>query len=109
MNGPAHSSRADKIDIEHRLLAALCHPELDQHTRTTILLSLSDYRFTAPDHEVVYRALSAISAKVFTATVSSLTQAVTRMGFPDIDLRGLFTGPALTPRETASLLARLKS
>jgi hypothetical protein len=37
----------------------------------------------------------------------ALTQAVTRMGFPDMDLRELFEEGCPTPEEIPVLLARL--
>jgi hypothetical protein len=107
MGSPGHSSRAEQIEIERKLLAALCQHDLNAVTRAAILHSLENHRFTESDHEVVYRALTAIFSAGRTNSLETLTQAVTRMGFPDMDLRELFTESPPTPDEIASLLACL--
>jgi replicative DNA helicase len=107
MGSPGHSSRAEQIEIERKLLAALCQHDLNAVNHAAILHSLENHRFTESDHEVVYRALTAIFSAGRTNSLETLTQAVTRMGFPDMDLRELFTESPPTPDEIASLLACL--
>jgi replicative DNA helicase len=107
MDGSTNPSRELQIDAERKLLVALCQSTLSPETRATILSRLSNHRFAEPDHEVVYRALAAMPAMDHADALQALTQAVTRMGFPDLDLGGLFKEYSLTPDELASLLSRL--
>jgi replicative DNA helicase len=95
------------MDAERKLLAALCQSALAADTRAIILRRLRDHSFAEPDHEVVYRALVAMPAAGAPEALQGLTQAVTRMGFPDLDLSDLFKKYSPPPDELVLLLARL--
>ena len=99
--------RESRIEAERKLLAALCQGALDARTRGTILQRLKHYVFAEPDHEVLYRALATMPAVDPADARQALTQAVTRLGFPDVDLDSLFTLSPPKPAEVAALLELL--
>jgi len=101
------SARDAGANTERKLLAALCEPTLDAETRATIVGRLKTYRFIEPDHEVLYRALSGIPPIDWPHAKQQLTQAVTRLGFPDVDIDWLFIEPPATEGEIRELLERL--
>jgi hypothetical protein len=107
MDGSANFSRDVQVDAERKLLAALCQSALAPEMRATVLRRLSKHRFAEPDSEIVYRALAAMPAASHVDALQALTQAVTRMGFPDLDLGDLFKEYLPTTDELTSLLARL--
>jgi hypothetical protein len=100
-------SHDDRIEAEHALLAALCHTALAPDLRAAILTRLNNYHFVDPDHQVVHRALIGLRSMDNSEMFSALTQAVTRLGFPDLNLSSLFSNPLLSKVEIDSLLARL--
>jgi hypothetical protein len=96
-----------RMETERKLLAALCQSRLTSDTRITVLGRLRDHVFVEPDHAVMYRALAAMPTLDPSDALQALTQAVTRMGFPDLDLGGLFEEYSPTSDEIAALLVRL--
>jgi len=107
MDRPTKPSRLEQIEAERKLLAALCQATVDAHMCATILGRLKDHRFAEPDYEVIYRAMAVMPAVDFACIREMLGQAVTRMGFPDVDLDVLFAGPPPNPAEVAALLESL--
>jgi replicative DNA helicase len=107
MDASANPSRELQIEAERKLLAALCQAGVSPETRATILRRFSKHRFAEPDHEVVYRALATLPPMDHADTLQALTQAVTRMGFPDLDLSELFKEYSPTPDELTALVSRL--
>jgi hypothetical protein len=90
MTSPDNALPDAMLRIERALLAALCQASLDAEIRTTIVQKLAKHRFADADHEVVFRALVTIPSLGQNDMLAALTQAVTRMGFPDIEPRDYF-------------------
>ena len=107
MDRPTDSRREEQSDAERKLLTALCQATLDPHTRAKVVQSLKTHTFVEPDYEVIYRALAAMPAGESAEIRATLGPAVTRLGFPDVDLDPLFSTPPPTPAEVAVLLERL--
>lgn len=107
MDRSASFSREQLVETERKLLAALCQGDVDADIRTAILRGFEQHKFTEPDYEVVYRALATTPALELSDARQVLTQAVTRLGFPDLDLEGLFRESVPAPSEVDTLLARL--
>ena len=101
------SPQSAGAESERRLLAALCQNAVDATTRRSILQRLKNHAFATPDHEVIYRALLRIAPADATDLREALTQAVTRLGFPDVDLDPLFDPPKPTEEEITALLDRI--
>jgi hypothetical protein len=100
-------TRAEQIGAERKLLAALCQCAVAADRRAAILRSLHGHVFADPDHQVVYRALAASIPLDPSDARQALTQAATRLGFPDLDFDALFTESLPAPNELDALLARL--
>lgn len=92
---------------ERRLLAALCQPGLDGDARSSLLDRLQRHTFADPDHQVIFRALTLISTREPAEVPSALAQAVTRLGFPDVDLEAFLAITAPAPQEIPDLLKQL--
>ena len=97
-----------RIDAERKLLAALSQGGVNPDTRAAVLRRLQAHSFAEPDNEVIYRALATLPALDPPDAHRELTQAATRLGFPDLDFAALFAEPLPEPGEIDSLLARLE-
>jgi hypothetical protein len=93
--------------IEQALLAALCQPSLKPEDRAAILQRLENHHFFDPDHTVVYRAILKTSAARQGDLRAALTQMVTRMGFPDIEIGAYFSPETPSSNELRKLLSKL--
>jgi hypothetical protein len=107
MHGSTDGPEDARAEAERKLLAVLCRETPDADLRTAILRRLKDHQFADADHEVIYRALAAIPPVECADARLTLTQAVARLGFPDLELSFLFNDPLPTPGEIAALLERL--
>jgi len=95
-----------QVEIERKLLAALCLRVLDRETHSAILSRLKHHAFAEPDHQVIYRALATMRPVESTDLPNALMQAVTRLGFPDVEFGWLFRETP-TREEIIALLKRL--
>jgi hypothetical protein len=77
------------VEIERQLLAALCYPALDRATRAGIIAALRAYTFADPDHDVIFRVLAKIPLAAVEHIRETLGARLTRLGFPDIDVKPL--------------------
>ena len=78
------------LALEREILRSLCstrHPDL---LRDAMLRSLSQHVWHDPDHRVIYEALRQIPSSAPAAIRDQLPATVTRMGFPDVDLKPYF-------------------
>ena len=107
MDWPTKSSRLEQIEAERKLLTALCQATADAHMHAMILRRLKDHIFVEPDYEIIYRAMAAIPAISSADVRETLARAVTRLGFPDVDIDALFDAAPPTPAEVAAFLDRL--
>jgi DnaB-like helicase N terminal domain len=107
MSPPENFPREERIEAERKLLAALCQSGVSAEARAEILRLLKLHAFAEPDYQVIFRALAAMPTTGSSDTRQALTQAVTRMGFPDLDLDGLFEEYSPAADEIAGLLDRL--
>ena len=107
MTSANQSARKSIFRIERALLAALCRESVTSDVRATIVQRLKTHRFTGADHEVVFRAVLAMPTLEHGRIPAALTLAVTRMGFPDIELRDYFNEALLSTDELLRLVAQL--
>jgi hypothetical protein len=91
MGQPPNPARLRPNEIERKLLASLCQPALPSETRAMILARLNGHVFAEPDHQVIYRALATVPPMDSAEMPQALMQAVTRLGFPDLEFGWLFT------------------
>jgi hypothetical protein len=99
--------RDKKIVVERRLLAALCQGSLGAQARADLLQRLDAHKFATPDHEVMFQALRTLPPGNIGRVREALAAAVTRMGFPDMDLEPLFHTPAAAGNDLPALLDEL--
>lgn len=99
--------REARTEAERRLLAALCQNVLGSRARAEVMRCFRNHRFAHPDHEVIYRALATSPIGEPADIRATLAQAVTRLGFPDMDLDSLFDTPAPTPEKIAAWIQEL--
>lgn len=104
MSGARHFPSEMQIEAERKLLAALCQATVDAETRAAIVRRLARHNFAEPDHEIIFRALARTLLADSSDARQTLTQAVTRLGFPDVDVTSLFSERAPTPDEITGLL-----
>jgi hypothetical protein len=107
MDAPKHSSHDARVEAERKLLAALCQADLDDQTRMMIVLRLKSHTFAEPDHKIVFRALETLPAAERDELHGALARALTRLGFPDVDLKMLFDNTPPRPDQIAALLENL--
>jgi hypothetical protein len=93
------------VEIERKLLAALCSRALDYPTRAAILDALRAYTFANPDHDVIFSALAKIPPAASEHIRETLGAQLTRLGFPDIDVNPIFE---LEPPSTEKIEALLR-
>jgi hypothetical protein len=60
-----------------------------------------------PEHETIFRALAKLPAQTISNRREALLLALTRMGFPDIELEPLFRAKAPEEKEIPVLLTDL--
>lgn len=94
-------------DIERRLLAALCSPVVDAKTRADLLDRLANHKFATPDYEMIFRALRQMRLASAEQIRETLSARVTRLGFPDIDVKPIFDTDAPTAGEIQTLLRQI--
>lgn len=94
-------------EIERRLLAALCAPGLDEETRAQLFERLATHTFAAADHETIFRALLKMRGAPVRHIRETLGACLTRLGFPDIDVKPIFQLEPPSAKQIAALLDRL--
>lgn len=96
-----------KTEIERRLLAALCATTLDPDVRANILEGLTAHTFANPDHEIIVQALAKMPRVTGEHIRETLSARLTRLGFPDVDVRPIFELSPPSIEQIKSLLQQL--
>ncbi|MBZ5694869.1 MAG: hypothetical protein LAN36_05870 [Acidobacteriia bacterium] len=95
--------------VERRVLRALCGGTSVRALLERIVAELKDYRWSEPEHKVVFEALTRIRSHDLKALQAQLPAQTTRMGFPDVDWT-IYLGGAETPAsEIETLIEKLKA
>ena len=94
-------------EVEQRLLAALCSPALDDHTRDAILHGLANHKFGSSDHQMIFRALVNMPRASAEHIRETLGARLTRLGFPDIDVEPIFQAESPSAEKITALLRQL--
>jgi len=104
MNEEHHAYKAAQTRAERQLLRALADANIDRGLGETIFARLKLHRFADPDHEVIFRALAGMPEIGLSDAQAALLQAMTRLGFPDVDLTMIFSERVPSEKEILSLL-----
>lgn len=78
------------LDFERRILRALCSSSVLAHERETAMNQLAAHTWRAPEHRVVYQALTRMRSRDAAALRAELPSMATRMGFPDVEWNEYF-------------------
>jgi hypothetical protein len=94
---------ADRLALEAEVLRALCGGAGTTEQRRALHESLAGYRFSEPEHQVVFESLCAMSGR---REISAAVLAVhlNNRGFPDLDFEKYFVA---APPSVEQALARV--
>ena len=95
--------RADRLALELDVLRALCSGAGTSEQRRALSESLARYRFSEPEHQVVFESLCALSRRK-EISAASLAVHLNNRGFPDLDLEKYF---AAAPPSVEQALVRV--
>ena len=111
MSREEHSPQ--KLQIELRVLRALCDDALGAPERENLTRNLENYEWSEEEHRVVFQAILSLRRADAASLREHLPGAATRMGFPDIFWEDFFAadpgGKIGFPRDYEVLARRLKS
>ena len=82
---PTNLNPQSQLDLESKILRALCNDPSPPATRPAILASLRSHPWQDPEHRVVFEALTALPGRQSTDLREQLPAQATRMGFPDVN------------------------
>lgn len=99
---------SESVRTERLLLAALCQGSLGKASDSAVRQRLRATQFAAPEHEIIFRAVEKMPSGSHEAVRESLAGALTRQGFPDLDLDVLFDGNGASEKDLPGLFARLR-
>ena len=95
--------RADRLALELDVLRVLCGGAGTTQRRQALSESLARYRFSEPEHQVVFESLRAMSGRK-EISAASLAVHLNNRGFPDLDLEKYF---AAAPPSVEQALVRV--
>lgn len=78
------------LELERQILSALCAPAAMPPEREAAMSQLALHTWRAPEHRVVYEALTRMRSRDAAALRAELPSMATRMGFPDVDWNEYF-------------------
>ncbi|HEY6291779.1 MAG TPA: hypothetical protein VI455_09505, partial [Terriglobia bacterium] len=81
------------MEIERRVLAALCRGTEEGPVRESARQLLADYRWREPVHQIVFEIVVRFPSTSTGALREQLPARLTRRGFPDFDFASLFNAP----------------
>ncbi len=105
------SESATTTELELAVLRALCTRPGGDAAYAKLANELKGYHWKHADHRVIYEALIKTNAADTETLRRELAAAVTRMGFPDIDLDRFFVANAtpVPPDRIFELIRELKA
>lgn len=105
------SESATTTELELDVLRALCTRPGSDPAYAKLANELKEYHWKRTDHRVIYEALIKTNAADIETLRRELAAAITRMGFPDIDLDRFFpaNATAVPPDRILELLRELRA
>jgi hypothetical protein len=91
---PTNPNPHHVLDLESKILRALCNDPPPPATRPAILATLRAHHWQDPEHRVVFEALTALPGRPAAELREQLPAQATRMGFPDVNWQIYFAPPA---------------
>jgi len=105
--GPKPAVKNRVIELERRVLQALCQRWPDESLRETALRRLSSHRWREATHQVIFGCLTRAPQSANAALRDHLAACATRKGFPDIDWEHLFEPVSLSNSAVERLIKEL--
>jgi hypothetical protein len=105
----AENTNHSILELERRILIALCHGAEPPAQWERLAGQLDEYRWLDSDHKVVYDALRAVKSRDPKTRRDELPAQVTRMGFPDVDWKRYFEPDQEAASDLEGLIRRLKA
>ena len=96
----------DRVNLERKVLQALCQRAWEESTRESARKALATYRWREPMHQAIFLALKRLGDNPELIR-DHLPGQLTRMGFPDFDLQEIFLQDAPSQEESEDLIRRL--
>jgi hypothetical protein len=96
-------------NAERQLLAALCSASTADQIRIRIVETLVAHQFASPEHEIIFEALKTIPSGSAIHIRKTLAARVTRLGFPDIDVKTILQMEPPSAEEVRLLLRQLET
>jgi len=97
------------IELERRILRALCDGESSGDVWREAQCALADYKWREPDHSVVYQAVANLRAREPRNWRAQLPAQATRMGFPDLNWEAYLQQQDESTEQIRDLLIELKA
>jgi len=94
----------DRLGRERLVLRALCQGTPQGPVRESGRRILAGYRWLEPLHRIIYEVLLAMPFDSPELARQQLPARLTRAGFPDVEVEGLFRPHALSHREAEELM-----
>ena len=91
---PREEHSPENLQIELRILRALCGASLGVSERETLIGNLEDYEWREEEHRVIFQAILKLRRAGAASLREHLPGAATRMGFPDIFWEDYFAADA---------------
>jgi hypothetical protein len=107
MSLPQQPEPDSRVQIERRVLCALCQGTLEASMRDRALQELKNYSWREPVHRAIFRCLTQLPAGDLKLLQSELPACLTRKGFPDVDWDSFFSPRSVTAQEVEQFILRL--
>lgn len=95
------------IQIERRVLQALCQGTREGFVRAGVRDLLREYRWREPVHEVIFKILLELPTEDPNVIRSLLPERLTRKGFPDVEWEEFFRPHSLSLEEAERIIHQL--
>jgi len=105
---PPGDSSKPAVEIERKILRALCSANIDSAAWRRTMARLETYAWQDAEHKVVYGSLRALRTSDAQARRDQLPAQATRMGFPDVDWQLYLAGDAELGKRLDQLIDTLE-
>jgi len=105
---PETSRQTHILEVERRVLGALCQGTPQGSVRATARNILRSYRWREPLHEVIFDVVLSIPTEAPEVIREQLPARLTRRGFPDVDIEDFFKPHGLSKEEAERLIRQLR-
>jgi hypothetical protein len=102
------SEQTHILEVERRVLGALCQGTPQGSVRATARDILRTYRWREPLHQIVFEVVLSIPTEAPEVIREQLLARLTRKGFPDVNIEDFFKPHGLSKEEAERLIRQLR-